>query len=256
MKKILTRILIVVLCLVAVLYTVLTVSIASVAILSASSCTNSTFFIDLSEYGVASYNVVWTECNKKIKSRFIGDDLSSRVYYRIENVPVDQYIACKWRNAGLGTVEFPVLMQHKDYEGNLELDTSSAKLYLGVSGLDFSDDNWQNCGQQIMKKKVAQIDSAIAEDIAKAINTELLEYDDVKQILLDSKDYLRNADNDYLYLVFSLKEYNNLFWVAHIIEVDGNYLLEIKEDLTSRCYLLCSDEFTFVIDELRPQYGI
>ena len=232
-------------------------------ILSVSSCSNSTLYMDTSDYEVASYNIVWTECTRKIKKEFVINKLSSKIYYRIENVPADEYIACKWRDSGLGADEFPVLMKHKDNKGDLELDTSLAKLYLGDpnNGLNFSEDDWLKYGQKLMKTEVAQIDSLVAEDIINGINTNPLNYDDIPQLVDDYMSIqlhepMHNDRGDCLYLSLPVKGYDNLFWMASLNKYGDKYFVIVKDGLHSESLLLCSDEFASVIEEIIKDYGL
>ncbi len=259
MKKVSKRILTFILCVFVAVCAILTVHLSLITILSVSSCSNSALFIDPSEYRVASYNIVWTDCNRKIKKEFIINKLSSKVYYRIENVPVDEYIACRWRDSGLGADEFPVLMKHKDYEGDLEPDTTLAKLYLGDP--NNAADDWLKYGQRLMKTEVAQIDKLVAEDIINGINTKPLKYDDIPQLVDDytsirSHSPLRNDNGDFLYLSLPVKGYDNLFWMASLRKYGDKYFVFVKDGLHSESITLCNDEFASVIEAVIEAHGL
>lgn len=89
--------------------------------------------IDPSDYSVASYNIVWTECEGEIGT----DYLPTRVYYQIDGISTKQYIGCKYRDKGIGADEYPVLMKHKEFVNSFEFNISSAKLILSKSGRIF-----------------------------------------------------------------------------------------------------------------------
>ena len=250
MKKTSKRILTIVLCILVAWYTLLTVSLSLFSIIFASGSSKGGLFMNPSKYEVASYNVVWTECKRKVKTTYFP----SKVYYRITDTPLNEYVACYWRQSGIGTLEYPVLMAHKDFEVNLELDTSSAKLYMGDLHTLIEDDDFLIYGQKIMKKEVATLDSAIGEEIAREMNNDLLNYDEVRQLSggkgFEGNGYLFGNDLEVLRVTIQLKEYDNLFFTACIVKCGDNYFLEIKDGLTSSKYMPCGEEFSAVINSV------
>lgn len=203
---------------------------------------------DISEYHKANWNIVWNE-GHKIDTQYPG-----RVYYEIEGVPTDEYIACKWRDRGVGAACYPNFLQHNDFEGEWEFDVSSAKLILSESGFNLSEDEWSSFGQSIVVQEVHQIDSTIAEHLANSILSDSPEY--TYGILFNGSHYLLDSERHFLRLQFTLKEYNNLKWIAYIIKYDNSYYIEVRTSDYSTDLLLCSDEFASIIDQVCEEYGI
>ena len=213
-------------------------------LLCLSSCSKP----DISEYYVVSCNVLWDE-GRKIDSEF-----PSKIYYEIEGVPTDQYIASKWRGKGIGVSFYPRFMQHKDYDGKLEFDVSSAKLIINKRGIDNTDDKaWSTYGRSIVVQEVCQIDYAISEQLANDILS-----DSPKYVNSDffGQPFLCDDERNYLSLHFTLKDYSNLSFVASILRYGPKYYIEIKEDVYISNYLLCSDEFAALLDKVCNEYDL
>ena len=203
---------------------------------------------DISEYYAVSCNIVWNE-GRKIDSEF-----PSKIYYEIEGVPTDQYIACKWRENGIGVTFYPRLLQHKDNEGKWEFDVSSAKLIISKRGIDNTDDEaWTTYGQSIVVQEVCPIDYAIAEQLAKDILSDSPNYADRD---FYGEPFLHDSELNYLSLHFTLKEYNSLSFVANILKNGDKYYIEIKEDVYISRLLLCSDEFESLLDQVCIEYDL
>lgn len=202
--------------------------------------------VDPSNYTVASFNIVWTESKGEIRKEYIP----TRVYYKIEGISTDQYIGCKYHGSGIGANVAPVLMKRKDFDHTLEFDTSSAKLILSKSGVNFSQEEWKSFGKNMMVQELLQLDPAVAEQVANAIIA--ADYIDYKAsgVSFDGSTYICDADENFLRIQFSLKDYDNLCWIAYVLKYDGAYYIEIKEDLYITQYLLCSDEFASVLDRV------
>ena len=203
---------------------------------------------DISEYYAVSCNIVWNE-GRKIDSEF-----PSKIYYEIEGVPTDQYIACKWRENGIGVTFYPRLLQHKDNDGKWEFDVSSAKLIISKRGIDSTDDEaWATYGQSIVVQEVCPIDYAIAEQLAKDILSDSPNYADRD---FYGEPFLHDSELNYLSLHFTLKEYNSLSFVANIQKNGDKYYIEIKEDVYISRLLLCSDEFASLLDQVCIEYDL
>jgi hypothetical protein len=208
---------------------------------------------DISEYQPVSGNIVWNE-GRKIATEFPG-----RRYYEIEGVPTDEYIACKWRQAGKGAASYPLFMKHKDFNGNWELDASSAELIISKSGLNLSDDEWSSFGQSIIVQEVHQIDGTIAEQLASSIvSADYMDYNDILElgIHFDGSNYIRDSEGNYLRLRFPLKEHDALSWIAYILVHDGTYYIEINEVIYKSRFLLCDNEFASIIDKVCDEYDL
>ena len=203
---------------------------------------------DISEYYAVSCNIVWNE------GRQIDSEFPSKIYYEIEGVPTDQYIACKWRENGIGVAFYPRLLQHKDNEGKWEFDVSSAKLIISKRGIDNTDDEaWTTYGQSIVVQEVCPIDYAIAEQLAKDILSDSPNYADRD---FYGEPFLHDSELNYLSLHFTLKEYNSLSFVANILKNGDKYYIEIKEDVYISRLLLCSDEFESLLDQVCIEYDL
>lgn len=206
---------------------------------------------DISEYRAVSGNIVWNE-GRKIATEFPG-----RIYYEIEGVPTEAYIACKWRQEGIGAAFYPLFMMHKDYEGNWELDASSAKLIISKSGLNLSDEEWSSFGQSIMVQEVHQIDGTLAEQLAsRIVSADYLDYDDMPGIYFYASNYIRDSEGNFLRLQFTLKDYDNLSWIGYVLVHDGTYYIQIEEDAKKSKYLLCDNEFADIIDQICHEYDL
>ena len=211
---------------------------------------------DISEYYGVSCNIVWNE-GRKIDSEFPG-----KIYYEIDGVPTDQYIACKCSENGIGVTFYPRLLQHKDNEEKWEFDVSSAKLIISKRGIDSDDDKaWSTYGQSIVVKEVCQIDYAIAEQLANDILSDSPNYVSPKFEYPADQNYLgtpflHDSELNYLSLYFTLKEYSSLNFIANILKNGDKYYLEIKEDVYISNLLLCSDEFASLLDKVCSEYDL
>ena len=213
-----------------------------------SLCLSSCGKPDISEYYGVSCNIVWNE-GRKIDSEF-----PSKIYYEIDGVPTDQYIACKWRENGIGVTFYPRLLQHKDNEGKWKFDVSSAKLIISKRGIDNTDDKaWSTYGQSIVVQEVCPIDYAIAEQLANDILSASPNYADRD---FYGEPFLHDSELNYLSLHISLKEYSSLSFVANILKNGEKYYIEIKEDVFISRYLLCSDEFASLLDKVCNEYDL
>lgn len=216
-------------------------------------CFTSCGIPNISEYHTVSGNIVWNE-GYKIDTKFPG-----RIYYEIEGVPTEEYIACKWRDKGIGVESVPILMKHKDFEGNWELDASSAKLIISESGHNLSDDEWSSIEQNIIVQEVYKFDGAIAEQLANSIiSADYIEYKDLSEsgILFNLSNYICDSEGHFLRLHFTLKDYDALSWIACILKYDDTYYIEIKEDIHNPQFLVCSDEFAALLDEVCNEYDL
>lgn len=204
---------------------------------------------EISEYYEVSCNIVWNEARK------IDSEFPSIIYYEIEGVPTNQYIACKWRESfGIGVSFYPRLLQHKDNEGKWEFDVSSAKLIISKRGINEADDKaWRTYGQSIVVQEVCPIDYAIAEQLANDILSDSPIYADRN---FYGEPFLLDSDLNYLSLHFTLKEYSSLSFVANILKNGEKYYIEIKEDVYISRYLLCSDEFASLLDKVCIEYDL
>lgn len=203
---------------------------------------------DISEYYGVSCNIVWNEGHK------IDSEFPSKIYYEIEGVPTDQYIACKWRENGIGVTFYPRLLQHKDNEGKWKFDVSSAKLIISKRGIDNTDDKaWSTYGQSIVVQEVCPIDYAIADQLANDILSDSPNYADRD---FYGEPFLHDSELNNLSLHFTLKEYSSLSFVASILKNGDKYYIEIKEDVYISRLLLCSDEFASLLDKVCIEYDL
>jgi hypothetical protein len=227
----------------------ITAILAVCLLLSLTACSFYSLMMDPDDYTAVSYNIVWTQCEDEIEK-----DLSShysRVFYRITDIPITDFVACKWRPAGIGSDEFTVLMQHKDFEGNPELDASCCKLFTG----SFFGDDWLTYGQQIMKTELLTIDPAIATQLMDSI-TAAAYVEESDEPNGSASEYLLDSDDNVLRITFAIKDYEHLFWIAYILKCEDQYYIEIKEDLYRSQYVLCSNELAAVLTEVCEEYGL
>lgn len=198
--------------------------------------------IDPDDYYIVDYNIVWTEYKRE---RWTSVFPSRYTYYEIQNIPTNEYIACRFYDFG---ENFTMLMKHKNFEGNLELDASSAKFFIGDVGC--SHDEWSVYGEKILQKEVAQVDIAIAEKLVNNITADSPQYDDPYELYGSHWTYLYNDEGEVLRLTFSIKEYDELVWQALILKIDELYFIQTNEKIYSNNLLLCSEELASVIDEI------
>ena len=217
-------------------------------------------FFEPDDYVAVDYNIVWVEA-----SRIIKRTLSQQNYFKIKNISKNEYIGYQFREPGFGGWYFQFVKKHKNFDGSLELDTTSAKLYLGGFTRMPTDDNRLLGKNILMQQEVVQVNSAIAEEVVNALSSDLLSHGDLKQRFGDEWDYyydnyLVDDENSCLRLVLPVKEYDNLIWCASIVQYDSYYFIEIVEDYNywncSYEYLICSEELSALIEQVSEEYGL
>ncbi len=212
-------------------------------LLSLTACSFYSLLMDPDDYTVASYNIVWTSCEDEIeKDRF---SRYSRVFYRITDVPMQELVASKWRPAGIGSDNYPVLMKHKDFEGTFELDASACKLVAGR----FRADDWLTYGEQIMEHELTTVDPDIASRLIESIKT--AEYVDRPGY---GSGHLHDGDHNMLRITFAIKGYEHLFWTALISKFEDQYYINVNEQIYVNHCLPCDDELASVIEQAWNEY--
>ena len=205
------------------------------------------FTVDVSDYQAFDYNIVWTECDKEIKTEYLP---TVRVFYRISNVPTDEYIAGKYRDGVFGADEHPIVMKRKDTEPSVKFDVSSAELFGGGSDVNFSTDDWLLYGQKVKRSDVTRLDQDLAGRLADALCADSPQYVDIKEY--DNwyqRSYLQNSEGDSLMLRFSIEQYDELLWMARIVKYEDSYFIEVKDTINSYQYLPCGDDLASVIEK-------
>ncbi len=240
---------------------VLTLSFVTICLIGCSS-----FFMKPADYTVVSQNIVWMEFenDKEIRKTSI---IPREYYYKIPDVPINEYVACRIIDTRPGGDQWPVIMKHKDFEHSLELNIDSAKLFLGGCDVNFSEDDWLSYGQTIMKQEVSQIDSTLAEKLVNVITAdspEHFEFRDADGYFTDEyykwgeeASYLVDSDGNILRLQFPIEQYDYLIWIACIVKYEESYFIEIKSEWQSdSIYLYCPDEFAGVIEKACEEYNL
>jgi hypothetical protein len=237
--------------------------LASVCLLGVLVCCSIRMYVNHDHYTMVDYNLVWIDGDYKINTTFYGSIFGLCRYYKIQDIPLDEYVACEYRPNELGPRTIPLVMKHNDFEGTLSYDTTSAKIFLGQDNLDGRSEGWIDYGINIVQKEVALVEKEITEQIVSDISAKenYLNY----QYFLDIDEephslyYGENRDvyRDRLRIKIPIKEYDNLMWVATIEKAGDHYYLEILVDHRwGRKFLPCSDEFEELIDAIILEYGL
>ncbi|MBQ7829280.1 MAG: hypothetical protein IJ345_03320 [Clostridia bacterium] len=241
------------------------------SVLMFSSCSTSFLDIidvfdemDISNYELLSSNYVWTECNPKSFDHDYTTDYYF-AYYKIVDVPVQEYIGCTVSERGLfrGS-DFPHVMRRKDSDHQLELDISSAELFL--MGIPFVNDVG-SYETELKKQQLTKVDATVAELVATDI------YNFGVEAMPRPKDWWPHArpvrtatdtKRNNLAISFSIKDYPNILWIAKIYSYEGKYYLEIYSDFSYEyfsdygdySYLLCDDTMCSLIEKVIDEYGL
>ncbi len=231
------------------------ISLGAVLLLWVLVCCSIHMYINPDNYTVVDYNLVWTECDREIKSTF----LSGYSYYKIKDIPFHEYVACTYRPFGKGIIPVPLVAKRNDFEGTLSFDTSAAMLCIADGLGDFEGDEWLALRENMVKKEIRRVDPAITEQIARCI-TEGEDYvlygyfekDERPQYLFCEGTY------DWLMLQIPIREYDSLIWVADIMKAGDRYVLSVYSEKEHRGhkYLICSDEFAALIHEIVVEHGL
>lgn len=222
-------------------------------------------YMDISNYELLSSNFVWTKCNPKS----FDHDYTNKfyfAYYKIIDVPVQEYIGCTVKERGLfQTAAFPHVMRRKGSEYQLELDVSSAELFLIGS---HSVDDVESHETRLKNQKLIKIDATIAAQIATGIYNFDVESAPCSEDLRTYVHPIRTADTNTggsdLAISFSIKDYPNILWIAPIYLYNGKYCLEIYSDFSYEyfsdhgdySYLPCDDTLCNLIEEVIDEYGL
>ena len=230
--------------------------LASVCLLGVLVCCSIRMSVNLDNYTMVDYNLIWVNGEYKINTTLFGICR----YYKIEGIPFDEYVACEYRPDQIMPMAIPLVIKRNDFEGTLSYDTTSAKIFIGENYLDdrFEGDKWIDFGKHIVKNEIALVEEEITEQIVKDISAKenFVRY----QYFLDRDEkpqHLYNEEMDGLRIKIPIKEYDNLMWVATIAKTEDHYYLEILVDhYWSREFLPCSDEFAAFIDDIIVEYGL
>lgn len=216
--------------------------------------------IDVSDYHVLDYNIVWEECKKtEIDCRILPN---VQVYYKIKNVPADEYIACKYRYNGVGADKVPRVLVHKDVDPSFKLDISSAGLFFGrLNGANFSDEDWLLYGKRIKESEILKIDEAVAKELADCITAENREYINTEDYedWWQCKDYVYDSDKNVLMIQYPLEKYSELLWMANIVRYKDDYYIELnggphEYDQGSQ-HMRCPEELAVFIEQIVSTNG-
>lgn len=218
--------------------------------------------IDVSEYQVLDYNIVWEECKKREIDYHILPNI--QVYYKIVNVPADEYIACRYYGKGIGADQVPRVLVHKDVDPSFKLDISSAGLYFGrFNGANFSDEDWLLYGKRIQESEILKIDEAVARKLADCITAENREYINTKDYedWWQCMEYVYDSNQNVLMIQYSLEKYSELLWMANIVHYKDDYYIELKDgsgsygNVYGRQYMHCPEELAVFIEQIVSTNG-
>ncbi len=219
--------------------------------------------MDISNYELLSANFIWTECNPKSFDHDYTTDYYF-AYYKIVDVPAKEYIGCTIHERVLFPDNFPYVMKRKGSDHQLELDISSAELFLMR---DRSVYDVTSCETEFKKQQLTKIDATVAESIA----TDITKFDvDSTPRLEDWWTYAHQISTTtdggrcHLAISFSIKDYPNILWIAKIYSYEGKYYLEIYSDFSYEdfsdhgdySYLPCDDTMCSLIEEVIAEYGL
>ena len=202
-------------------------------------------------YRAYNYNLVWDECGIQIrKSIFPGE-----THYKIKEVPIREFVACRRYQGGIGAGHDPILMVRKGFEPQITLDVTSAELYLGTDPWYFSEEEWRSLASSIKKLGVTKLGEDIARELAQQImsdSTAYIERNDLSEISMP----ISNDEHYMLMLQFESEEYDNILWLAKIVHSGDAYYIEIITAGRIKQYLPCSEELSQLIDEIVIEYGL
>ena len=208
------------------------------------------FSFDSDDYEYYRYNIVWKEAQREIQGEFLSGD----TYYKIKGVKTKEFVGCRYSETFWFPWYEPVIMKHKDFEGDLTVDSTSARLILGSRpAKDFS-----LYEEEMEAQLVAQLDATSVQDIVDKLNSETPDY------YLDEKDfhdwaYLEATDGySHLKIVFSITDYDNLMWIGSVIKHDDRYFIRMinESDRKTNVYLPCGEELSKVIDSVVEEYDL
>ena len=214
----------------------------------------------IAEYQPVSYNIFWDDGQEIYRELPFISRSYYRRYYKVKDVPVREFIACKKTPSGIGARSCPVLMKHEDVEENWELDLSSAKLILGSHYQLFDyDTDGKSIGESVFAQELCQIDLAVAEQLANGIASgNYMSAQDLSEqgIYFTASEYIRVSNRNWLELQFTLENYENLKWIALVLEYQGVYYIKINMDVYESQYLPCSEEFGAIVDKILTEYHL
>lgn len=235
--------------------------LASACLLGVLVCCSIHMSVNRDHYTMVDYNLVWIDGDYKINTTFYGSTFGLCRYYKIQDIPLDEYVACEYRPNELGPKTIPLVMKRNDFEGTLSYDTTAATIFIGETGLNHAEDKWIDFGKHIVQEEVALVKKEITEKIVNGISAEenYLDY----QYFFDMDEYPQRLyygdrhKDAILRIKIPIKEYDNLMWVATIEKAGDHYYLEILVDHRwGRKFLPCSDEFEELIDAIILEYGL
>ncbi len=205
-----------------------------------------------SNYHAYNYNFVWDECGIQLSKNIF----SGETHYKIKEVPIREFVACRRYQGGIGAGHDPILMVRKGFEPQITLDITSAELYLGTDPQYFSEEEWRSLASSIKKIEIAKVGEDMARELASQVmsgSTAYIERNDLPEFPMP----ISNDEHYMLMLQFEVEEYDNILWLAKIVHSGDAYYVEI---ITSRWitnqYLPCSEELSKLIDEVVRKYGL
>lgn len=211
---------------------------------------NCVFSFNADNYEDYRYNIVWTEAQREIQGEF----LSGRTYYKIKGVKTKEFVGSRYSKTFLFPYYEPVIMKHKDFEGDLTVDTTSARLILGSAPTR----EWSLYGEKFEKQLVAQLDATLVQDIVDELNSKTPDYDLYDKNYYDWS-YLETIErHSFLRIVFSITEYDNLMWIGSVVKTDDGYFIRMinESDRNANVYLPCGEELSKVIDSVVEEYNL
>jgi len=215
----------------------------------------------LSEYQVLDYNIVWEDTQRTIHSQ------GMEKYYQIKDVSQDEYIAVKGYdyNHGIGGYPYePTVLVHSDKGSTYQLDTASGKL-IARCGLENTGENeyWESLGKQLRIRVLVDIDENLSKEIVKAITAKSPDYvGSDKYGYTSNLTHLKFNDEEkfvYLGIQYTVQGYDNLTWMATILQLDQNqYVIETadKANRYEMKYIRCNEELNAIINEIVNQYNL
>lgn len=233
--------------------------LASACLLGVLVCCSIRMYVNHDHYTMVDYNLVWIDGDYKINTTFYGSIFGLCRYYKIQDIPLDEYVACEYRPNELGPMTIPLVMKHNDFEGTLSYDTTAATIFIGETGLNHAEDKWIDFGKHIVQEEVALVEKEITEQIVSDISAKenYLNYQYFLDIDEEPHSLYYGENRDRLRIKIPIKEYDNLMWVATIEKAGDHYYLEILVDHHwGSKFLPCSDEFEELIDAIILEYGL
>lgn len=198
----------------------------------------------LGDYSPCDYNLIWLQTYDN------GCGFPFYNYYGIVNVPLNDFLACRFIRPGIGAGSIPVVYMHHDKEISPIDDWNVDYLELLTIDYSYFDSNpravvWNQCGQSYVHRQFGNLDSNTSTIMVEVIKeckqklspasyeTDWNEIRSFKEMLEDSSKNcilsIRIHFQEYLNIVMDLKiiELNSEIYIIYKTDKEVNHINEI-----------------------------